>query len=308
MTPPEATETTVEGTAPQRVDDARSRGGRSLVAEVVARVFRSPTGITGLVIVAFLSLASLAAPLIAPYNARTDRDLENTLMAPNSEHPFGTDELGRDSFTRVLHGGRVSLRVGLLAVALAAITGSFFGLLAGYFGGRLDMVIGWVVDMLLAFPGVLLAIAIVAALGPSLTNALLAISITQVPIYVRITRSLVLGLRDAEYVQAARALGVHTPKILVGHILPNSLSAIVVQLTLSVGVAILDVAALGFLGLGAQPPIPEWGLLIREGYRQSQRAPWLSLFPGLAIFLAVVGFNLLGDAIRDALDPRLGRT
>jgi len=272
---------------------------------VLRRIVRSTTGLTGLIIVAFVVGASLLAPVLAPYDARTDRNLENVRRPPGLEHPFGTDELGRDTLTRVLHGGRISLRVGLLAVGMAVLVGSSLGLIAGYFGGRLDMAIGWLVDILLAFPGILLAIAIVAALGPNLTNALLAISITQVPIYIRITRSVVMGLRNAEYVQAARALGGGTTRIMLGHVVPNSLAPIVVQLTLSIGVAILDVAALGFLGLGAQPPVPEWGLLIREGYRQASRAPWLSLFPGLAIFISVVGFNLLGDAIRDALDPRL---
>lgn len=277
------------------------------LATVLRRIVRSATGRTGLVIVVFVVGASLLAPVLAPYDARVDRDFDSVRQPPSLEHPFGTDELGRDTLTRVWHGGRISLRVGLVAVGLAASVGSLLGLMAGYFGGRFDLAVGWLVDILLAFPGILLAIAIVATLGPNLTNALLAISITQVPIYVRITRSVVLGLRESEYVQAARALGSRTPRVMFGHVLPNSLSPIVVQVTLSVGVAILDVAALGFLGLGAQPPIPEWGLLIREGYRQASRAPWLSLFPGLAIFVSVVGFNLLGDAIRDALDPRLRR-
>src|SRR5690606_10057115 len=205
------------------------------------------------------------------------------------------------------HGGLISWLVVLVAVGLAASVGSLLGLMAGYFGGRFDLAVGWLVDILLAFPGILLAIAIVAALGPNLTNALLAISITQVPIYIRITRSVVMGLRNAEYVQAARALGGGTTRIMLGHVVPNSLATIVGQLTLSIRVAVLDVAARGFVGLGAQPPVPEWGLLIREGHRQASRAPWLSLVPGLAIFISVVGFNLLVDAIRDALDPRLRR-
>lgn len=288
------------------LESAGARRGNPVLT-TLRRILRSTTGRTGLAIVAFVVGASLLAPVLAPYDARVDRDLERARLPPSLEHPFGTDELGRDTFTRVWHGGRVSLSVGLVAVGLAAVVGSLIGLLAGYFGGRLDIAVGWLVDILLAFPGILLAIAIVATLGPNLTNALLAISITQVPIYVRITRSVVLGLREAEYVQAARALGSGTPRVMFGHVLPNSLSPIIVQLTLSVGVAILDVAALGFLGLGAQPPVPEWGLLIREGYRQASRAPWLPVFPGLAIFVSVVGFNLLGDAIRDALDPRLRR-
>ena len=188
-------------------------------------------------------------------------------------------------------------------MAIASSIGVLLGLLAGYAGGWLDTVIVWLVDILLAFPGILLAIAIVAILGPSLTNALVAIGITQIPIYTRVTRSVVLGLRESEYVQAARALGSGGPRVVFSHIFPNALSPIIVQLTLSIGVAILDVAALGFLGLGVQPPAPEWGAMIKAGYEKFLQAPYMSIFPGLAIFLSVVGFNLLGDAIRDDARP-----
>ncbi|MDQ3398104.1 MAG: ABC transporter permease [Deinococcota bacterium] len=294
--------------------------GRSLAQDALVRFFRNPTGLIGLTIITFFIVISLLAPLLSPYDAQRDRNLLLRLTPPSwtmseaerERHglqtwstPFGTDELGRNLLTRVWHGGRISLRVGLVAVAVAVTIGTLLGLLAGYLGGWVDTVTVWLVDILLAFPGILLAIAIVATLGPSLTNALIAISITQIPVYVRITRAVVLGLRESEYVQAARALGSGSPRIVFAHILPNSLSPLIVQLTLSIGVAILDVAALGFLGLGAQPPNPEWGIMIRDGYRQFLRAPWMSIFPGLAIFFAVVGFNLLGDAIRDVLDPRL---
>ena len=285
--------------------EQRDVKGRSLTQDAIRSFFRNPTGVIGLIIIAFFILMSLLAPVLSPYDATRDRDLRARLEPPSLEHPFGTDELGRDLLVRVWHGGRISLRVGLLAVAIASIIGVTLGLVAGYVGGWLDTVVVWLVDILLAFPGILLAIAIVATLGPSLTNALIAISITQIPLYVRITRSVVIGLRGSEYVQAARALGTKSPRIIFAHIFPNSLSPIMVQLTLSIGIAILDVAALGFLGLGAQPPQPEWGVMIRDGYRQFLRAPWMSIFPGLAIFLSVVGFNLLGDAIRDVLDPRL---
>ena len=300
--------------------------GRSLFQDSLKRFFRNPTGIVGLVIVLFFVLMSLLAPVLRPYDASTDRNLRLRLSPPswtlslpertelsddaNMEIgrwtlPFGTDENGRDLLVRVWHGGRISLRIGIAAVAISSIIGVLLGLFAGYVGGRIDLVVVWLMDILQAFPGILLAIAIVATLGPSLTNALIAISITQIPSYVRITRSVVLGLRGSEYVQAAKALGSGGPRIVFGHILPNSLSPIMVQLTLSIGSVILEVAALGFLGLGAQPPNPEWGVMIRDGYRQFSRAPWMSIFPGLAIFLSVVGFNLLGDAIRDVLDPRL---
>ncbi len=294
--------------------------GRSLAQDALRRFFRNPTGLLGLGIVAFFIVTSLLAPVLSPYDSSTDRNLRLRLTPPSwslsaAERqeldlnawslPFGTDQQGRDLFVRVWHGGRISLRVGLFAVAIASSVGILLGLLAGYAGGWLDTVVVWLVDILLAFPGILLAIAIVAILGPSLTNALIAIGITQIPIYTRVTRSVVLGLRESEYVQAARALGSGGSRVVFSHILPNSLSPIIVQLTLSIGVAILDVAALGFLGLGVQPPAPEWGAMIKAGYDKFLQAPYMSIFPGLAIFLSVVGFNLLGDAIRDVLDPRL---
>jgi peptide/nickel transport system permease protein len=261
--------------------------------------------VLGLSIVLFLTLMSLLAPVLKPYDSRSDRNLRARLAPPSAEHIFGADELGRDIFTRVLHGGRISLRAGLLAVAFASVVGTLLGVLAGFVGGWVDIAVVWAVDLLLAFPGILLAIAIVATLGPNLTNALLAIAITQVPIYTRIMRSAVLQVKQAEYVQAARAVGAGGVRVVLRHVLPNSLAPLIVQLTLSIGTAILDVAALGFLGLGAQPPAPEWGLMIRDGFSQFLRAPWMSIFPGVGIFLSVVGFNLLGDAIRDVLDPRL---
>lgn len=278
---------------------------RSALLDGLRRFFRHPTGVAGVGIILFFVLASLLAPVLQPYDPARDRDLRARLSPPSAEHWFGADELGRDLFTRVWHGGRISLRVGLLAVAIAVTIGTLLGLVAGYIGGWTDTLIVWLLDILLAFPGILLAIAIVATLGPSLTNALIAISITQIPIYTRIVRSVVLSLRESEYVQAAKALGSGNGRIVFLHILPNSLSPLIVQLTLSIGIAILDVAALGFLGLGAQPPAPEWGLMIRDGFSQFLRAPWMSIFPGIAIFLSVVGFNLLGDAVRDVLDPRL---
>ena len=278
---------------------------RSQTRIAVRRFLRHTTGVVGLGIISFFVLASLLAPVLQPYDAATDRNLLQRLDPPTAEHWFGTDELGRDIFTRVWYGGRISLRVGLLAVAISVVAGTLLGLVAGYVGGWIDTLAVWFIDILLAFPGILLAIAIVATLGPSLTNALIAISITQIPIYMRLTRSVVLSIKESEYVQSAKALGAAGGRVVFRHVLPNSLSPLIVQLTLSIGVAILDVAALGFLGLGAQPPVPEWGLMIRDGFSQFVRAPWMSIFPGFAIFLSVVGFNLLGDAIRDILDPRL---
>jgi peptide/nickel transport system permease protein len=260
------------------------------------------------------------APILYPYDAKRDRNLKLKTTAPTWtlsqeeldkkdlmrwSHIFGTDSNGRDVLIRVWHGGRISLTVGLLAVILSSSIGVLLGLISGFFGGRVDQAISWLVDVLLAFPGILLAIAIAAALGPSLQNSLLAISVTQIPVYIRIVRSVTLSLREAEYVQAARSLGSKSPRLIFAHIFPNGISPLIVQLTLSIGSAILDVAALGFLGLGAQPPTPEWGAMISDGFDKFRQAPWMSFFPGVAIFLTVVGFNLLGDGIRDAFDPRL---
>ena len=290
---------------PTAVPGRRRLFGESVTGDLLRKFFRHTTGVTGLSIILLFVLMSLLAPVLAPYDASRDRNLRERLNPPSVEHLFGTDELGRDLLVRVWHGGRISLRVGLIAVSVAVVFGTLLGLTAGYVGGWIDTLIMWLIDILLAFPGILLAIAIVATLGPSLTNAMIAISITQIPIYARIIRSVVLSLRESEYVQAARGLGSSPVRIVLRHLLPNSLSPIIVQLSLSIGVAILDVAALGFLGLGAQPPTPEWGLMIRDGFSQFLRAPWMSIFPGIAIFLSVVGFNLLGDAVRDVLDPRL---
>lgn len=279
--------------------------GRSQWRDAARRFLRHPTGLVGLGLILFFVVTALLAPVLKPYDPARDRDLRNRLQPPSAEHLFGTDELGRDIFTRVWYGGRISLRVGLAAVAFALVVGTLLGLVAGYAGGWVDTAAVWLIDILLAFPGILLAIAIVAILGPNLTNALLAIGVTQIPSYMRITRSVVLSVKESEYVSSARALGAGNLRVVFRHVLPNSLSPLIVQVTLSIGVAILDVAALGFLGLGAQPPNPEWGLMIRDGFAQFLRAPWMSIFPGFAIFLSVVGFNLLGDAIRDILDPRL---
>ncbi len=295
--------------------------GRSLASDAFRRLVRHPTGLVGFGIILMFVIVSIAAPVLRPgdplrTNLRT-RNIPPTVIMSQAEldsrdltrfaHPFGTDVQGRDLLQRVLYGGRISLRVGLAAVAVAMTIGTVLGLIAGYAGGRVDMFIVWLIDILLAFPGILLAIAIVAVLGPSLTNSLIAISITQIPIYIRIVRSVTLGLKERDFVHAAQALGSRSPRIIFSHILPNSLSPLLVQVTMSIGTAILDVAALGFLGLGAQPPAAEWGSMIADGFGRFREAPWLSIAPGLAIFLSVIGFNLLGDAARDVLDPRLQR-
>ncbi len=286
-------------TAPKPSNDTPTR-------LAIRRFMKSSSGKIGLVMAVFLILLALLAPVFRPYNPATDRDYINRLKPPSAERLFGTDNLGRDVFTRVIHGSRISLQVGLVAVALSLTIGTLLGLIAGYFRGGLEVLIGWVTDILLAFPSTLLAIAIVAVVGPSLTNAMIAVSITQIPVYIRLARSVVLSARELDYVQAATALGAPNRRILLRHLLPNALPPIIVQATLSIGTATLETAALGFLGLGAQPPAPEWGAMLSDAFRggYALNSPWTMIFPGLFIMLTVLAFNLLGDGLRDALDPR----
>ena len=271
------------------------------------RLIASPVARAGLAIVTGLFLIALVTPLVHHYDARTDANLVLRLKPPTLAHPFGTDTLGRDLLVRVLHATRVTLGLAVSAVAVAALVGSLIGLVAGYRGERTDVVLMFGMDILLAFPGTLLAIAIVAMMGPGLRNSLFAISLVSIPAYARLSRAAVLSVREQEFVVAARGVGGSGLRVLLGHIVPNSLPPLIVQTTLAVAFAILESAALGFLGLGAQPPTPEWGAMLADSYKYfTSGAWWAFLFPGAAIMLAVLGFNLLGDGLRDALDPRLG--
>ncbi|MBD2104041.1 ABC transporter permease [Leptolyngbya sp. FACHB-261] len=266
-------------------------------------LLRNPIAVVGGLILLLFILIALFAPPIAPYGYETT-DLANRLSPPNSRHWFGTDDLGRDTFSRVVYGSRVSLQVGVFAVLGASALGTLLGSVAAYYGGWADLIISRVFDILLAFPSVLLAIAVVSALGPSLQNALAAIAIINVPTFGRLVRGQVLRVREEVYVQAARSIGMGDAGILFAHILPNTLAPILVQGSLSVATSILEAAALGFLGLGAQPPTPEWGKMLADSRQFIQQAPWTLIFPGGAIMLTVLGFNLVGDGLRDALDPR----
>jgi peptide/nickel transport system permease protein len=280
--------------------------GQSPAAAAWRRLLASPVARAGLGIVcAFVTVAALA-PLVHRYEPRTDSNLALRLRPPGSEHPFGTDSLGRDILVRVVHAARVSLGLGVSSVVVAAVVGSLLGLVAGYAGRRVDLVLMFCMDILLAFPSTLLAIAIVAMIGPGLRNSLLAISTVAIPIYARIARGAVLELREQEFVTAARCLGGAGTRVILRHILPNALPPLIVQTTLAIAFAILEAAALGFLGLGAQPPTPEWGAMLADSYKYfTSGAWWVFFFPGAAIMLSVLGFNLLGDGLRDALDPRL---
>ena len=279
---------------------------RSLWSDAWRRLTATPVARFGMAIILLFVLMSVLPPILAPYDPQTDSDLTLRLEPPSREHPFGTDTQGRDVFNRLVHAARVSLGVGVGAVSVALIIGTLLGLVSGFSGGWTDLALMFLMDILLAFPGMLLAIAMVAMSGPSLGNSLLAISLVSIPVYARIARSTVLSIREREYVTAARSVGAAGPRILFRHIFTNSLPPVVVQSTLGVASAILEAAALGFLGLGAQPPTPEWGAMLSDGYKYLTSGSWWVLFfPGLAIVLTVLGFNLLGDGLRDALDPTL---
>ena len=290
------------------VPAARAQPQRSLWRDAFRRFRKHPAGRIGLVVIGSLVLLALAADLVAESDPnKTYLIRERILRAPFQDgHILGTDDLGRDVFTRVAYGARTSLRVGVVAVGLAVVGGSLIGFTAGYFGRWWDQLAMRMMDILLAFPTILLAIAIVALRGPGIFNTMLAVGIVALPAYARITRASAIGLREQEFVTAARSVGVPERRILLRHIVPNSLSPLIVQSTLGVAAAILNAAALGFLGLGAQPPDVEWGQMLVDSIRYLfQGAWWVLLFPGFAIMLTVIGFNLIGDALRDALDVRM---
>jgi peptide/nickel transport system permease protein len=257
----------------------------------------------GLAIVLTVVVAAFLAPWILPWDAAT-QDLPNRLEGPTWAHWFGLDELGRDILARVLLGARVSLMVGIIVVGVSSIVGLAIGGISGYYGGRTDQIIGRVMDVLMAFPGMLLAIALVAVLGPSLVNVVLALAVIGWVGYARLVRGQVLRAREFEYVMAARALGAGTPRLLIRHVLPTAVPPLLVQATLGMAGAILSEAALSFLGLGVQPPTPSWGTMINGGRVHLLDAPHLTVFPGLFLAIVVLGFNFLGDGLRDAIDPR----
>jgi peptide/nickel transport system permease protein len=260
----------------------------------------------GAAIVGIAVVAALIGPIVAPFDS-TAQELALRLTGPSPQHWFGLDELGRDILSRVLAGARISLLVGIVVVSISSSVGILVGAVAGYFGGRLDEVLSRIIDVLLAFPGLLLAIAMVAVLGPSLVNVVFALSLIGWVGYARLVRGQVLRARELEFVQAARALGASTPRVLVRHVIPTALPAVSVQATLGMGGAILAEASLSFLGLGVQPPTPSWGTMLNYGRIHLLDAPHLTIFPGLAIAVLVLGFNFLGDGLRDALDPKTTR-
>ena len=285
-------------------NDAAPNAGRSQTWRRVWRTLRNPLSLGGLSIIGLLIVVAVAAPAIAPYDPlRTDTF--SRLRPPSTDHLFGTDQLGRDIFSRIIHGSRISLRIAILAAAVALSIGAPMGIVSGFFRGRVDDLLMRLTDMFISFPSLILAMAIAAALKPTLENVVLAISLSAWPAYARLARSMTLGIREENYIEAARAIGAGNGRLLFRHILPGVVSPVTIQVSLDMGGILLTAAGLGFIGFGAQPPTPEWGLMISEGRNYIPAQWWVSTFPGLAISMVVLGFNLLGDGIRDALDPRL---
>ncbi|MGM8215099.1 ABC transporter permease [Bacillaceae bacterium W0354] len=268
------------------------------------RLVEDKVGLIGFIGIVIVFIVGLFAPLIAPY-APDKMFTDHVMESPSSQFIFGTDEFGRDIFTRIVYGAQVSLQVGLIAVGIGAIGGLIFGLIAGYFQGKIDQIIMRIMDVFFAFPDILLALTIVAVLGPSLTNTMIAIGIVFMPVFTRLVRSAVLSVKENEYVANAEAVGVRPSIIIIRHITPNIMAPFIVQVTLALSGAILTEAALGFLGLGVQPPDPSWGVMLNASRTYMEFAPWTILFPAGAIVLTIFCFNLLGDSLRDILDPKL---
>jgi peptide/nickel transport system permease protein len=284
--------------AARQIDDVESPARRAL-----RRLMRRKSAVTGMIVIAIFIVLAVFAPLIAPYDPiATSWSLVR--KPPSALHWFGTDDLGRDVLVRVIYGARASLLAGVIAVGIALCVGVPVGLLAGYRGGLIDALISRIADAMLACPFLILAIALAAFLGPSLGNAMIAVGISTTPIFIRLTRGQVISVKVEDYVEAARAMGNPGWRIAFFHILPNILPALLVQATLSIAAAIIAEAALSFLGLGQQPPAPSWGSMLNAAQRFLTNAPWMAVWPGLAIFLVVLSFNLVGDGLRDALDPR----
>lgn len=279
---------------------------RSQWREVWRMLIKNKMAMLGLFILLFLIVLALFADIIYDYDSIViKQNLAHRLQGPSGAHLLGTDEFGRDILARLIHGARVSLKVGILAVGLSIIVGGILGAISGFYGGTIDNIIMRAMDIFLAVPSILLAIAIVSALGPSMINLMIAISVSSVPTYARIVRASVLSIRDQEFIEAAKAIGASNTRIIFKHIIPNALAPVIVQGTLGVANAILSIAGLSFIGLGIQPPAPEWGSMLSGGRQYLRYAWWVTTFPGLAIMITILSLNLLGDGLRDALDPRL---
>ena len=279
---------------------------KSQIAEVWKRLCRNKTAMFGLVIVVLLVLTAILSPILIDYETQVIKtNYSEALQAPSSAHWFGTDEMGRDILLRVMYGSTTSLSIGVVTVIVSLTVGLILGAAAGYFGGKTDMIIMRIMDIFLAVPSLLLSITIVSALGPSIFNLMLAIAISSVPGYARIVRASVLTVKDQEFVEAAKCIGANNFEIISSHILPNCMAPIIVQVSLKVASAILSTSGLSFLGLGVKAPTPEWGAMLSGGRAYLRNAPHLTVFPGIAIIITILSLNLLGDGLRDALDPKL---
>lgn len=278
---------------------------RSQLGMVWHQLLKNKLAVVGLIIIVLMLLASLAIGIFVDYDTIIRHDLKNKLQGMSLSHPFGTDAFGRDLLSRIVYGTRISLSIGFLSVIGAMVAGGAIGAISGYYGGKIDIVVMRFMDMLMAIPSTLLAICIVSALGSGFVNLLLAIMVAQIPQFAMIVRSSVLTIKNSEFVEAARAGGTGTGRIILRHILPNAMGPIIVQATLALGGVILTAASLSFIGLGVMPPDPEWGAILTEGQEYMRDYPYLVIFPGLTIMLAVLACNFLGDGLRDALDPKL---
>ena len=289
--------------APARTALVRNKV-RSPFGEFWRRLLRQKIAMAASALLALLVLSAIFAPWLAPYDP-TAADYENILAGPSAGHWAGTDAFGRDVFSRILYGGRISLAVGFLSVSLGGVAGILAGLVSGFYGGRVDALIMRICDVLLACPGILLAIGVIAILGPGIENVIYAVAVFSIPVFARLVRGSTLALKQAVYVDAARAIGVKNWFLMVRHILPGTLPSVIVYFSMRIGTSILTAASLSFIGLGAQPPSPEWGAMLADGRSFLGVASNVTLYPGLAIFVTVLAFNLLGDGLRDALDPKL---
>ncbi len=272
--------------------------------EVWVRLKRNKMALAGLIILLILFIVAILSPIIAPYDF-AKQNLRETFRSPSLQHIFGTDEFGRDIFSRVIYGARISLLIGFMVVGISLIVGGFLGAIAGFYGGFADNAIMRLMDMILAIPSLLLAIAIIAALGPGLVNLMIAVGIANIPGYARTVRAAVMSIKNMEYIEAARAAGSSDLRIIMKHTLPNSMAPIIVQSTLGVAHAILTAAGMSYIGLGVQPPTPEWGAMLSGGRLYIRDYAYMSIFPGIAIMVTILALNLLGDGLRDALDPKL---
>lgn len=294
---------TAEQASSYVMTDQGSRKQRTQLSMIAGHLWRDRFALVAVVILGILVFSAIFAPVVAPTSYET-QNFRDRLLPPSSKYLLGTDHAGRDILSRIIYGGRVSLSVGLISVGVALAAGVPIGAVAGYVGGKVDLALMWLMDLLISFPSLLLAIAIASALGPSMRNAMIAIGIVNIPGFARLVRSQVLSVRALDFVEAAQAMGARKPRIIVRHVVPNAIPVVIVRATLGIGAAILTEAGLSFIGLGAQPPFPSWGGMLNDGRDFMRQAWFVTTIPGIFIMVTVLAFNIVGDALRDALDPR----